>query len=775
VLTVRTAVTGGLLAQAALLAAIAGISGLGLAGWAAGLACGAVVNLLLARTLVRFGAGALGPANAVTLVRATLVGAVAALVVDGWSRPVHVLPVVVLSTVALLLDALDGWVARRTRTATAVGARFDMEVDAFLILVLSVQASRAFGLWVLAIGLARYLFVAAGPVWPWLREPTPTRYWRKTVAAIQGVVLTAAVAGILPHPVTFAALVAALTLLAESFGRDVWWLWQRHHHRPPSAAPALRTVVQRVTTSGAFLLVWAALVLPHRIGDLSPGGFVRIPVEGLLVVVLALALPSRPRTAMAVAVGALLGLIAVGKILDLAFTDFLDRPFNPITDQGSFGPALGVVRDSVGATWARAAEVGAVLVLLAVLAILILSVVRLANLAARHRSASARTVTAIGFVWVALAVSGLNTAGAPIASAGSTAFAFDQVRQIGATVRDERTFSQTLTADDPTAATPADELLTGLRGKDVIVAVVESYGRVAVQGSSVSSEVDAALKTDSDTLHAAGFDSRSGFLTSPTFGGISWLAHSTLQSGLWIDSQQRYDQLMSSNRFTLSDAFERAGWRTVSDIPSDQQDWPDGHSFYHYEQIYDDRNVGYAGPRFSYATMPDQYVLSAFQRRELMQPGHRPVMAEIDLVSSHTPWAPLPRIVDWNAVGDGSIFDPMPAEGQSPSVVWRNRDQVKAAYGQSIQYTLAALTSFVQNAHDDNLVLVVYGDHQPSATVSGSKATHDVPISIVAHDPAVLDRISSWGWQGGLLPGPDAPVWPMDQFRDRFLSAYGPA
>ena len=132
-----------------------------------------------------------------------------------------------------------------------------------------------------------------------------------------------------------------------------------------------------------------------------------------------------------------------------------------------------------------------------------------------------------------------------------------------------------------------------------------------------------------------------------------------------------------------------------------------GTSFYHYDKHYNSQNVGYVGPKFSYAAMPDQYILSAFQRMELAAPNHPPVMAEIDLVSSHTPWAPLPRMVPWNQVGNGSIFDSMPAQGQSPAAVWRNANQVKAAYGQSIQYSLSALISFVQTFHDNNLVLVV--------------------------------------------------------------------
>jgi hypothetical protein len=301
---------------------------------------------------------------------------------------------------------------------------------------------------------------------------------------------------------------------------------------------------------------------------------------------------------------------------------------------------------------------------------------------------------------------------------------------------------------------------------------VESYGRVAVEDPAIAPDVTRVLTRGTASLQAAGYSSRSAFLTSPTYAGISWLAHATLQSGLWIDDQQRYNQLLQTDRLTLSSAFRRAGWRTVAADPSNDQDWPEGIAFYGYDTVYDRRNVGYAGPSFSYASMPDQYTLAALQRSEL-EPHHAPVMAEIDLVSSHGPWAPLPRMVAWSAVGDGSIFADMPAQGQSPQEVVGDSSKTKAAYGQSIQYSISALISFVENLHENNLVVVALGDHQPAAVVSGPDASRDVPVSVITHDPAVMARIASWGWEPGMLPSPAAPVWPMDAFRDRFLTAYG--
>jgi phosphatidylglycerophosphate synthase len=229
---VRTGPVTGLIAQVALLAVLTGTVGLSVTGWLVGLACGLITNATLERGLARSGAEALGPADRVTLTRATLAVGAAALVAESFVRPVPAAitaTIVAIAVVALVLDAVDGWVARHTDTASPFGARVDMEVDAFLIFVLSVDVARSVGPWVLVIGAARYVFVVAGWLLLWLREPTPPRYWCKTVAAIQGVVLTIAVADVLPGTGIDAALGVALALLTESFGRDVWGLW--HHHR----------------------------------------------------------------------------------------------------------------------------------------------------------------------------------------------------------------------------------------------------------------------------------------------------------------------------------------------------------------------------------------------------------------------------------------------------------------------------------------------------------------------------------------------------------------
>jgi phosphatidylglycerophosphate synthase len=237
---VRSGPLVGLLIQVILFVFLASTVGLGLSGWMAGIAYGAVLAGALAWGMHRSGAAALRPADRVTMTRAVLVGGVTALVADSLAqRPTPVGLLVAMAAVALALDAVDGYVARRTGTTSELGARFDMEVDAFLIFVLTIYAVRPIGGWVLVIGAMRYAFVAAGWVLPWLRGRLPARQWRKVVAATQGIVLTVAVAGVLPPSLSVAAVAVALAMLVESFGRDVAWLWQRR--------PAVRPLPERLT------------------------------------------------------------------------------------------------------------------------------------------------------------------------------------------------------------------------------------------------------------------------------------------------------------------------------------------------------------------------------------------------------------------------------------------------------------------------------------------------------------------------------------------------
>jgi hypothetical protein len=534
----------------------------------------------------------------------------------------------------------------------------------------------------------------------------------------------------------------------------------------------LRTGLWWATTVLAGAVVGGALVMPNRLERLSPGNFVAVPLEGLVGVALFLVLRPRWRAVLAAVAGVLLGLLTIQKTFDMGFYSVLARPFDPVLDGELLGPGIDYLTSSLGKTRGIAIVAALVALAVAVVALTTWATMRTATAVARYPRRSLQGLAAAAVVWALCAALGAAyVPKRPVAAYRTASVAYDRGYQVVADLRDRSAFAE-LAGADAFRDTPGDRLLTGLRGKDVVLAFVESYGRSAVEDPALSAGVDATLASGSQALRQAGFAARSGWLTSSTAGGGSWLAHSTLLSGLWVSNTQRYRTLVNSDRLTLNRAFERAGWQTAAVMPGIRRAWPEA-SFYGYDRLYGAHDVGYRGPRFGYASMPDQYTLAALQRLERARPGHAPVMIETALLSSHAPWAPLPTAVGWDAVGDGSVFKPMVKPGGPKRVTWRDPAQARAAYVKSIQYSVSSLVSYLQTYGDDDLVLVMLGDHQPAPLITGPDASRDVPITIVAKDPAVLDRISGWGWSDGLKPAPQAPVWPMSSFRDRFLTAFG--
>ena len=227
------------------LIAIDRCSALSPAGWCAGALYLGVSNVLLARGLRAHGVVRFGAANATTLARSTLVALVTALVATSFTAPISVPLLMALTVPALALDAVDGWLARRTGMTSDLGARFDMEVDAFLLLALSAYVAQDLGWWVLAIGLLRYAFVVAGWMTPAMRVPLPPRYWRKVVTAVAGIALAVAASGIAPQWVDWGVALLALVLLLESFTRDVTWLVRRRIEPVSPSARVYRKGPQR--------------------------------------------------------------------------------------------------------------------------------------------------------------------------------------------------------------------------------------------------------------------------------------------------------------------------------------------------------------------------------------------------------------------------------------------------------------------------------------------------------------------------------------------------
>jgi len=537
-------------------------------------------------------------------------------------------------------------------------------------------------------------------------------------------------------------------------------------------SPTAVRVLSRTLTVLSAVLVLAALLLPNTVGAVRAGTFVRIPVEAVVGAALLLALPRRPRVVVAALGGLALAALTVLNLLDMGFHEYLGRGFNLVLDWELLDDAQSYAGDTMGRAGAFGLTAGAVVLVLLLCALLALAVVRLGEVLARHRTVAVRSTLAAAVVWTTTAALGVQVAGVPVAADHASAAVRTQTERVRATLRDEAAFAREAKAD-AFGATPPGQLVPDLRGKDVIFTFIESYGRSAIEDPAIRPDVHRTLERETRALEKAGFRAKSGWLTSATYGGSSWLGHSTFLSGLWIDNQQRYRTVTSGDHLSLTKAFRKTGaWRTVGVMPGVQKAWPEA-EFYGLDKVYDAFRLGYRGPKFSWSTMPDQYALEAFQRLEHGKEGDKPLMAEVILTSSHQPWAPIPELVGWDELGDGRIFEEIEERGADPADVVASPARSKEEYGKSVEYSVTSLAQWLRRYGGEDTVLVFLGDHQPIARVSGEGASRDVPVTIVAKDPEVLGKIDGWGWSDGLEPARDAPVWKMDAFRDRFLTAYG--
>lgn len=532
-------------------------------------------------------------------------------------------------------------------------------------------------------------------------------------------------------------------------------------------------IVGRALTALAAAIVFGALLLPNDIDLITPGAFLGIPAEALLAATLVLAVPDRIRPAVAGLIGAGLGALTVLKALDMGFFATLNRPFDVLSDWRNLENAAIFVKQAAGEGGAIAAGIAAALLAVAVVALTTWAVARLVRrVVVPHRRAAIGTIAVTTAVWTACLTTGATLApDLEVASDRTATLALYRALEVRSDLQDLEQFESEVPVD-PFLGTPDDQLLAALQGKDVVFAFVESYGRVALDDPQLGPPIRGLLDDGTKRLEDAGFAARSAYLSSPTTGAGSWLAHATFLSGLWVDSQHRHDALEHTDRQTLITDFGRAGWRTVGVMPGVFLDWPQG-AWYRYDRIYDFDELGYRGPRMSFATMPDQYTLKAFEELEHARTDRGPLMAEIPLVTSHAPWTPLPPFLNWDEVGDGSVYNFLDGQTEQPeAILTRDPATVRGDYGRSIEYSLTSLISYLQTYGDDDMVVVLLGDHQPSPIVTGGTENRDVPITIVAKDPTVLDRVSGWHWDDGLRPGPHAPVWRMDDFRAQFLTAF---
>ena len=331
-------------------------------------------------------------------------------------------------------------------------------------------------------------------------------------------------------------------------------------------------------------------------------------------------------------------------------------------------------------------------------------------------------------------------------------------------IRDQAQFATALQSDTLADREPA---FSALSGRDVIIIYVESYGRSFVDAPQYNELALARLQAVQNETVSAGLHVRSAWVDSPIRGGRSWLAHSTLASGLRLTNHARFDRLISSERKSLARLFKQAGWTTSVVLPVVKSDWVEG-AWYQVDRFFDHDALGYQGEDFGFVTMPDQYTLTAFEQR-VRATAEGPLMAHIGLLDSHAPWGPLPAHQDWDDIGDGSLFDGTQRYGERHS--WARAEPVRKAYGTAVDQNLKLVGEYLARYADDALIIVL-GDHQPASVIAGWAPNSHVPMHVFSSDQSLLERLPDELFSGGMIPAADAEALPMESIRGLLGTAF---
>lgn len=535
--------------------------------------------------------------------------------------------------------------------------------------------------------------------------------------------------------------------------------------------PALRLLA-------ATAILWLILIQPNHPAAMTWGALAMFPLElPALLAVLVLVGTGRAGRVVRGAVVAVLLAVALLKLADFGTFIAFNRGFNLLVDLNIVKAGWVLLRGTIGAALAWAALGGALIVVAAAGLALWWATGVWAGLAAGR--AWPRAVAALAVLpLAAAAVAEIGQARrawslppgiaqALPGAAFTTRVAVERLAQFRDT-RADLAYFRRAALDDPILS--RGPFFDRLDGRDLILIYVESYGRSSFDNPLYAgTHVPTLLRIEGD-LAARGLAMRSAWARAPMTGGQSWLAHGSVAAGLWLNTQGRYRAMLASPRRTFFHVAQEAGLRTVAIKPAHVFPWPEG-DFFGFDAIHNAADLGYRGERFNWITMPDQFTLTALERLELDRPDRPPVFAQVALVSSHAPWVPVPELVAWEDVGDGTIFNQWALSGDPPEVVWRDHDRVRDQFRLAVDYSLQVVGAWAARHAENPPLIVALGDHEPARFVAGIDG-YDVPVHVIG-PPDLVARFANLDWTEGMRPDPALPTIRMDALRDLILQALG--
>lgn len=523
----------------------------------------------------------------------------------------------------------------------------------------------------------------------------------------------------------------------------------------------------------AMLILYTVLILPYHPSQLELSMLLVFPLE-FPIIVLALLAVGRSQAGgifRFVLVAALVFMVIV-KCADYIMYSSLDRGFNLVADL----PLILSLNDLIARTlelpliWLP--FIGSVLVVVCVSVALWWACGTLRLL--RRPTMNKPLLSVLALLGVGVVVAETNAtinhwdvpvdvrAAAPITRASTTKLAAAHIKTVRSTLTDLRKFRSDAKYDLFADQTGFFDLVD----RDVLIVFVESYGRTSLDTAFYAGRHRATLAEAQSQLEALGLTMSSTLLTSPTKGGQSWLAHSTFANGLWVTNQRTYQMTLDSGRQSLFHLAAKSGFQTAAVMPQITMDWPESQSM-GFDTVLAQSDLGFRGKPFNWVTMPDQFTLSSMDKLLRQNDNASPMFIQIALASSHAPWVPIPDVLAWESIGDGSVYNRFVEGSDSPSAVWRDNNRVRSQYRDAIDYTLRTVFAYAALHAKNPPLMIIVGDHQAASFVAMDNRA-EVPMHIIGPEHLV-DRLSDENYHVGLIPTDNTSIRRMDLMRSHLV------
>lgn len=536
----------------------------------------------------------------------------------------------------------------------------------------------------------------------------------------------------------------------------------------PSHSNRLRWIVTLVL---AALVLDLVLIQPNHPAAVAWVALLLFPLElpAILLALLAFG-QSRAGLIFRILLVAVLSTILVLKSADFVMFVSLNRGFNPVADLPLVGSFFDLIRGAIGPAASIGAMIAAVLVTQAVILVLWWACGTWARITVPSLGRSLAATAALVATAIMIADIGAKMGRWTLpfnypGTAFTARVGVERVATARQTIADLRVFRAAAQNDPFANATGLFDLVD----RDVLIIFVESYGRTSLDTPFYADTHLETLAAAETQLSALGLELSSTLMTSPTQGGQSWLAHSTFANGLWIDNQTSYRAALDSGRQTLFHLAADAGFHTAAVMPQITLHWPESETM-GFETILAANDLGYQGTPFNWVTMPDQFTFAAMDRLLLAnRTDTRPMFVQLATGSSHAPWVPVPDLLPWQDVGDGTIYNPIVATSDAPAIVWQDHDRVRAQYRMAVDYALQTVFAYAALHADNPPLMIVLGDHQAAGFVALDERA-EVPMHLIG-PKHLVDLLSDADFHPGLIPPATTRIRDMDQFRAYMLNA----